>query len=343
MRHRTHLCTTLHALRLFPSRIAYVSSPMTEALPRKNRTRHTRAPSGRRTSITDNDIYGIFEPLSRHAQLTTKQLVAYDQRYAMKTRERLTQLFHIDGEWLSRLGQDMKFANYLTVDEMHRLGSDAAQLLIAKGIIPNAEWVFATRIGGHSNTPSRIVRLAHDHMASNIALDIEIGARADKTTQFVTHIDIIKAAPAATQMLKKPLRIPAPETFGAPKWIEPDALFGLGNRYYALEADMGTETIETIIRGKILAYREIVATCTIDDHLGIDNLTVLFVTTREPRMRSMMEELRTIARDGRTPRFAFACRPDLSNFLHAPAPVGNMFREPWERVGYDALNLTHST
>ncbi len=257
----------------------------------------------------------------------------------MKTRERLTQLFHEDSEWLGRLGQDVKFANYLTVDEIHRLGSDAAQLLIAKGIIPNAEWVFATRIGGHSNTPSRIVRLAHDHMASNIALDIEIGAREDKNAQFVSHIDIIKAAPAATRLLKKPLRIPVPDTVGAPKWIEPDALFGLGNRYYALEADMGTETIETIIRGKILAYREIVASCTIDDHLGIDNLTVLFVTTREPRMRSMMEELRAIARDGRTPRFAFACRPDLGDFMHTPAPIGEMFRASWERVGYEALQI----
>ncbi len=102
---------------------------------------------------------------------------------------------------------------------------------------------------------------------------------------------------------------------------------------------MGTETIETIIRGKILAYREIVASCVIDEHLGIDNLTVLFVTTREPRMRSMMEELRTIARDGRTPRFAFACHPELADFLRAPAPTGELFRLPWERVGYQVLYL----
>jgi hypothetical protein len=316
---------------------------MTAAIPRKNRTRHTPAPRGRRTTITSNDISGIFEPLSRHAQLTTKQLVAYDRRYATTTRERLTNLFHEEGQWLGRLSQDVKFANYLTVDEMYRLDIDAAQLLIAKGIIPNAEWVFATRIGGHSNTPSRIIRLAHDHMASDIALDIELGARADDAALFKSHIDIIKAAPAATRMLKHPLRIPVPEIAGAPKWIEPDALFGLGERYYTIEADKSTETIETIIRGKFLAYREIIASCTIDDHLGIDNLTVLFVTTAEARMRSMMEELRTIARDGKTPRFAFVCRPDLADFMRAPAPTGDLYRQPWERVGYEALQISAVT
>lgn len=315
---------------------------METTLTRKNRSRCIPTPSGRVTEITDNDIYGIFEPLSRHAQLTTKQLVAFDRRYATKTRSRLTTLFHEEGEWLGRLGQDVKFANYLATDEIHRLASDAAQLLISKGIIPNAEWVFATRIGGHSNAPSRIIRLAHDHMASDIVLDIEIGARDDGTTRFVSHIDIIKAAPEATRMRKNPLRIPVPEIAGAPKWIEPDALFGLGNRYYAVEADMGTESIDPIIRAKILAYREVVASCTIDDHLGIDNLTVLFVTTSEARMRNIMEELRSIARNGRTPMFAFACRPDLADFLRAPAPIGFMFRQNWERVGHETLCLAIS-
>jgi hypothetical protein len=312
---------------------------MNPTLTRKNRSRCIPTPSGRRTEITSNDIYGIFEPLSRHAQLTTKQLVAYDLRYATKTRNRLTALFHEEGQWLGRLGQDVKFANYLAHDEIHRLEADATQLLIAKGVIPNAQWVFNARIGGHSNTPSRIIRLAHDHMASDIVLDIEIGARDDEATRFINHIQIIQAAPEATRSLRNPLRIPVPDNAGATKWIEPDALFALGSRHYAVEADMGTESIDPIIRAKILAYREIVASGMIDDHLGIDNLTVLFVTTNETRMRNIMNELRTIARGGKTPMFAFACRPDLATFLHAPAPIGDMFRTSWERVGHEPLSL----
>ncbi|TXT42241.1 MAG: hypothetical protein FD139_3797 [Methylocystaceae bacterium] len=296
-------------------------SCMNPTLTRKNRSRCIPTPSGRRTEITSNDIYGVFEPLSRHAQLTTKQLVAYD------------------GQWLGRLGQEVKLANYLAHDEIHRLEADAAQLLITKGVIPNAQWVFHVRIGGHRTTPSRIIRLTHDHMASHIVLDIEIGARDDEAARFINHIEIVQAAPEATRALRNPLRIPGPETAGATKWIEPDALFALGSRYYAVEADMGTESIDPIIRAKILAYREVVASGIIDDHLGIDNLTVLFVTTNETRMRNIMKELRTIAHNGKTPMFAFASRPDLATIMHAPAPIGDMFRTSWERVGYEPLSL----
>lgn len=311
---------------------------MTAALPRKNRNRHTPAPNGRHTKITDNDIYGIFEPLSRYAQLTTKQLVAYDRRYAQRTRDRLTALFHDDRKWLRRLSQETTFANYLARDELYQLAEEGALLLISKGLMPNAEWVFNSKIGGNSTMPSRLIRLAHDHMASDIALDIEIGARA-AATPFLSHVEIIKATPAATQKLKYPLRVPVPDVPGAPKWIEPDALFALGSRYYALEADMNTESIPTIIRSKIISYREIVSACVIDEHLGIDNLTVLFVTINEQRMRAIKEELRGIARDGRSKMFAFACRPDLANFLKAPAPTGRMFTHSWERVGHEPLQL----
>ncbi|MGJ0531844.1 replication-relaxation family protein [Methylocystis sp.] len=311
---------------------------MSATNPRRNRSRRAPEPNGQRTKITDNDIFGIFEPLSRYAQLTTKQLVAYDRRYAQRTRDRLTALFHDDRKWLRRLSQETTFANYLARDELYQLAEEGALLLISKGLLPNAEWVFNSRVGGNSTMPSRLIRLAHDHMASDIALDIEIGARG-AAAPFLNHIEIIKTAPAAIQKLKYPLRVPVPDVPGAPKWIEPDALFSLGGRYYALEADMNTESIPTIIHSKIIAYREIVSACVIDEHLGIDNLTVLFVTINEQRMRAIKEELRGIARDGRSKMFAFACRPDLANFLKAPAPTGRMFTLPWERVGYDNLSF----
>jgi hypothetical protein len=79
---------------------------------RKHRPRSQPTPIGRQTLITDNDIFGIFEPLSRHAQLTTKQIVAFDPRYASTVRNRLTDLYHAEGEWLVRLSETLKLANY---------------------------------------------------------------------------------------------------------------------------------------------------------------------------------------------------------------------------------------
>jgi hypothetical protein len=308
--------------------------------PRKRRPRSQPTPNGKRNTITDNDILGIFEPLSRHAYLTTKQLVAFDRRYESKTRNRLTDLYHEQGEWLVRLSERLKFANALFVDEMYQLGKDAETALRSRGIIPSEEWVRSTRIGGNSTAPSRILRLAHDHMASQVTLDIEIGARgASNVRRFRSHIEIVSSSPARTRALSNPLSVPVPPIANTPKWIEPDALFAIDDRYFALEADMGSESIEAIIKPKIRAYREIVASRTIDRQFSIDNLRVLFVTTNEKRMRNMMRAVETIALNGRSTMFLFACRPDLGQFTRAPAPDGRMFRESWRRVGHDGYRL----
>ena len=337
-----HMRNALHSARLRGPRIALSIPNMEPSTLRKHRPRSQPTPRGKRTAITDNDIFGIFEPLSRHNQLTTKQIVAFDRRYESKTRNRLTNLYHEEGHWLERLSANIKFANSLFVDEMYSLGKDAEECLQSRGIIPAEDWVRATRIGGNSTAPSRIFRLAHDHMVSHIALDIEIGARAAQGARFRNHIEIISASPTRTQSFPNPLNVAVPPIADAPRWIEPDALFAIGDHYFALEADMGTESIEAVIKPKIRAYRQIVATGTIDDHFGIDNLAVLFVTTNEKRMRNMMKAVESIARNGRSTMFAFACRPDLASFAHAPAPDGRMFREPWRRVGnadlsFDAL------
>jgi hypothetical protein len=312
---------------------------MEKSKPRKHRPRSQPTPSGRRTVITDNDIFGIFEPLSRHAQLTTKQLVAFDRRHASTTRSRLTDLYHEQGKWLVRLSETFKLANSLFAEEMYRLGNDAEDLLRARGIISSEPWVPISRIGGNSTAPSRIFRLAHDHMASQIALDIEIGARGEKRLRFRSHVEIIQNAPTRTRRFSKPLRVLVPPTPDAPNWIEPDAIFGLDNRYFAIEADTGSESIEAIIKPKIRAYREVVASGMIDDHFGIDNLRVLFVTTNEKRMRNMIAAVASIARDGRSTMFGFACRPDLGQLAAAPAPDGRMFVQPWQRAGTDDMRL----
>ena len=306
---------------------------------RRHRPRSQPTPIGRQTLITDNDIFGIFEPLSRHAQLTTKQIVAFDSRYASTVRNRLTDLYHIEGEWLVRLSETLKLANSLTIDEMYRLGEDAEDLLKVRGIIPSEKWVRTSRVGGNSTAPSRIFRLAHDHMASHIALDIEIGMRAGKQRRFRNHVEIIKDAPERTQSFPKPLRVLVPPIPGAPKWIEPDALIGIDDRYFAIEADTGSESIEGVIKPKIRAYREIVAAGMIDDHFGIDNLRVLFVTTNEKRMRNMIAAVASIAREGRSTMFGFACRPDLGGLAGAPAPDGRLYTQPWARAGRDHMRL----
>jgi hypothetical protein len=314
---------------------------MEPAIDHKRRSHLNRRAMARGVQITDNDIRDIFEPLSRHAQLTTRQLVAFGARHPNLTKARLGALWHrTEGQrshWLHRLNEDVLFANHLYVEDMHRLGSDGEALLCAKEIIPSEDWVANSRIGGNSASPSRIIRLAHDHMASDIALDIEIGARA-ADAPYKTHIDILRVAPGATRAQPKPLKIPV-ELDGRHTFVEPDALFSIAGRNYALEADKGTESIKAVIVPKILAYREIVAAGVIDDHLSVDNLCVLFATTNETRMKNVMDELALIARNGKSTMFGFRAERGFGDFLRTPAPSGRLFTAPWKRVGHDDLIL----
>lgn len=215
----------------------------------KRRSHLTRTATAKGVKITERDIFDIFEPLSRHAQLTTRQLVAFGSRYPTITKARLGEIWHVTGEqrfhYLHQLSEDVRFANHLFIEDLHRLGVEGEKLLCARGVISNEPWVSASRIGGSSPSPSRVIRLAHDHMASDIALDIEIGVRRAGLT-YGSHLDILKTAPPAARSAKRPLQVPVTLN-GERTSIEPDALFRIGDRNYALETDKGTESIRAVI------------------------------------------------------------------------------------------------
>jgi hypothetical protein len=314
---------------------------MPETIDTRRRSHLARRALEKGVQITDNDIRDIFGPLSRHARLTTRQLVAFGRRNPIITRARLGELWHATARqrshWLHRLNEDLVFANHLYVEDMHLLGDEAETLLVQKGFIPAEPWVAVSRIGGNSRAPSRIVRLAHDHMASDFAIDIEIGAR-QANALFRSHIDLIAAAPEATRKLAKPLAIPV-TLDGVRATVEPDALFAIGSRVYALEADKGTESISAIIVPKMRAYREIVGAGIIDAHLGIDNLTVLFATTSVRRMHHMMDALAKVVANGRSRMFAFRAEAEFAEFLRKPAPTGRTLVAPWLRAGHEELTL----
>jgi hypothetical protein len=309
--------------------------------PAKRRSHLIRQTPQKGVRITEADVRDIFEPLARHRRLTTRQLVAFGSRHPIVTRARLGELWHAtQGErshWLHRANEEIIFANHLTVEDLHQLGTEALTVLAARAIVPAEDWVLNTRIGGGSLAPSKVIRLAHDHMASDIALDIEIGARAANAA-YASHLDILARAPEATRAERRPLKIPV-TLAGERTVVEPDALFAINGHVFALEADKGTESVTTVIRQKLLAYREIVAAGVIDEYLGVDNLKVLFTTTSVKRMRHIMRELEQIARNGKSTMFGFRAEPSFGDFLRAPEPTGRLFQQPWERVGHPPFAL----
>ena len=330
---------------VYKHRSLSIFSRMTLATQPTRRSHLTRRAASKRIQITDADIRDVFEPLTRHRRLSTRQLVAFGTRHPIVTKARLGYLWHgTEGErshWLHRASEDVVFANHLTVEDLHALGAEAEAMLIAKGIVPAEEWVATCRIGGKSTSPSQVIRIAHDHMASQIAIDIEIGARK-AGVPFKSHLDILADAPHSTRLQKKPLKIPVTLN-GVHTFVEPDALFCVNGRNFALEADRGTESIRAVIVAKILAYREIVATGVIDDYLGVDNLRVLFATTSRKRMHNVMSELASIARGGKSTMFGFRVDDTFDDFLKSPIPNGDLISAPWERVGHPDLILADAS
>jgi hypothetical protein len=311
----------------------------------KRRSHLSRRLPSKQIKITDDDVRDIFEPLARHRRLSTRQLVAFGARHPIITKARLGYLWHAtEGErthWLRRANEEILFANHLTVEDLHALGEEAEAMLVAKRIIPAEEWVANSRIGGKSTAPSQIMRLAHDHTASGIAIDIEIGARK-AALPFESHLGILAAAPPSTRLQKKPLKIPVTLN-GVPTFVEPDALFSVNRCVLALETDKGTESIKAVIVPKILAYREIIAAGVIDDYLGVDNLRVLFSTTSRKRMLNVMKELASIARGGKSKTFGFRVDDTFDDFLKSPSPTGQLITAPWERVGHPDMILAEAT
>jgi hypothetical protein len=307
----------------------------------KRRSHLVRRAVARRVEITGADVRDIFEPLARHAQLTTRQLIAFGMRHPITTKARLGELWHMTerqpSHWLHRLNEELPLANHLFVEDMHRLGDQGLALLQSSSIISAEDWVLNSRIGGRSLAPSRVIRLAHDQMASDIMIDIEVGARKAGLA-FRSHLHLVTGAPSEMRALKKPLKIPV-TVQGKDTFVEPDAFFSIADRWYALEADRGTESIASVIVPKILAYREIVADHIIDDRLAIDNLRVLFATTSVRRMQHVMRELQRIAANGRSNMFAFRAEVGFGAFLNNPTPTGRLVHAPWSRVGCDDLVL----
>src|SRR3954466_1428969 len=123
---------------------------MDAPVPRKRRSHRCRRASGKGVQITENDVRDVFEPLARHAQLTTRQLVAFGGRNPIITKARLGELWHVtEGErshWLHRLNEDLLFANHVCVEDMHRIGQEGEALLLTRSIIPTDDWVANSRI-----------------------------------------------------------------------------------------------------------------------------------------------------------------------------------------------------
>ena len=227
----------------------------------------------------------------------------------------------------------------MQIEELYRLGSLAQDLLTVQGSIPNEPWIERAKVGAHKAIPSRVMQLAHDHMAVNDFLDIRMGALV-AGKDFKTHIDLVNAAPGAIHETNgNPLRIDFVRE-GIKRYLIPDAVFGIGSKLYFYEADRASESIKSTIIPKIIDYRYAIEHRLIDKHYGVANpdVYILFNTINQSRMHTVMAQLSEITR--RAPRFGFRTDTTYGSFMRLQPFNGDLYYAEWQRVGCEPFKLS---
>src|SRR6266851_5369967 len=144
-----------------------------------------------------------------------------------------------------------------------------------------------------------------------------------------------------------PLELPCQISFTFPssgkthtsdKALAPDALFAIGETYFALEADRGTEPIErsnlnqTSYLRKFLQYADVLKTGRYKIVWQIPNLMVLHISTREQRSNALMAFMAVLGAKSQSQCFKSA--PSLSSTAKAPQPLTTLLNDPYHRVGH---------
>lgn len=301
-----------------------------------------RERSGKRIELTPRDL-AIFDLLERYRYLRSTYLHAFVGG-ASETRfkERLGDLYH-EGGYLDRPREQWQFAKSGYMPVVYET-TDAARRVLSEQTGDHRDNTTA-RYGASGNR-----QFAHTLMICEIVASIELAAAADPNLRFIPWREILTKAPEATRNSPYPLRIPCRRGAGT-DFVVPDALFGLeytvdgkkSYRFFVLEADRMTMPVIRIARdrtsylGKLMAYRELLASEAHKSHLGLPNLLVLTVTTSERHKESIISAL-SEATGGSTAFLFKSVECDASVTL--TRADSTILTAPWERVGHQPHNIS---
>jgi hypothetical protein len=188
------------------------------------------------------------------------------------------------------------------------------------------------------------------HAAMTVAITANIDLQATKAgVRFISQEETLAKAP------QKTLDIPATISYAFKSGTQhstrpttPDQLFGLeyesGYRFFAVEADRGTETLEphnlkanSILR-KLLSYDYILRKGEYKKQLGIPQLYVLFVTTSATRADNMIKLGEKLF--GRSNFMLFNEIPGFGHFFKSPPLLPELWTRPWLRAGNSPFDIS---
>jgi len=280
-------------------------------------------PGALRMMLTDAD-YLLFEAINRHGPLPTHYLhefTRHERGNLGNLKFRLTHFYNGDahGPYLTRPQQ--QFASF-----------HARYQHLVYDLAPRAKIALAERGTLVRQTQGRSAPFVHQFMQACVSASIEITARA-RGLRYISRGEILVRARADL-----PLPLPGNRS------LIPDDLFGLeypgeGFRFFAVEVDRNTESIERSVSGqtafgrKIAGYLNILRTRAYQAHWGFPNLTVLTVTTNRTHAANILNYIRAQRAGSLAERFLFQADPSFGANWRVPSDVlSGMLMNEWTTV-----------
>lgn len=276
------------------------------------------APRVTRLALSEAD-YRMFEALNRHGPLPANYLYAFTRhlrRDRSHLQNRLTEFYNGDsgGAYLTRPSQ--QFASYRARYQhlIYDLAPRALRALAERGLL-------ATHARMRSDP------FVHRFMAACVSASVEltapsIGLRYISLPEILDHPRCGGARSAIN-----PLALPV--AGGAIGEIIPDLLYGLehpgvGFRFFAVEIDRNTESIErrnlrqSAFARKVEGYVAALRHQSYRSWWGIPNLHILTVTTNVTHARKLIEYIQTHIPEQMQPRFAVKTETTFGIDWHVP-------------------------
>lgn len=198
---------------------------------------------------------------------------------------------------------------------------------------------------GKRNVYSQPPSGGYEHASMTVAITANIDLECSRAGyRFITQEEILANAP------QKSLPLPSSISYTFNGKVQqsdaptvPDAIFGIdygtGCRFFAVEADRGTETVaptksfknSSILR-KLLAYNYILQRGEYKNLLNIPVLYPLLITTAPERAANMKALAERQFKSSKL--MLFGDIPGFTYFFRSPPLLPRLFTQPWKRAGY---------
>jgi len=278
--------------------------------------------------LTEAD-FALFEAIDRHGPLPSSYLYAFT-RHLRKDRthlqNRLTEFYNGDSRGSHLVRPPQQFASY-----------EARYQHLIYDLSPRARRLLAEHGTSSAHMRRRADPFVHRFMSACVSASFELAA-ATEGLRYISLREILdRPVGAAARQSREPLALP----IAGQSALIPDLLFGLeypgkGFRFFAVECDRNTESIErknlrqSAFARKLLGYAAALDAQTYRNWWGVPNLHMLTVTTSALHADNILRFIRSQLTSSCHQAFGIQVTNTFGANWHVPKiPLSFLLASPW--------------